>query len=120
MSTDGRLAVSASWDKTLRVWDLASGRVMRTLKGHSAAVECVAVSPDGQLVASASQDETLTVWKLDRGEALATFACNSPGNICDAYKTINAVRCCMFIDSSRIIAGDNLGRIHLLQLEMPQ
>ncbi len=35
MSGDGRLAVSASEDKTLKVWDVESGRELRTLAGHS-------------------------------------------------------------------------------------
>jgi WD40 repeat protein len=38
MSGDGRLAVSASSDKTLKVWDVASGRELRTLAGHTGAV----------------------------------------------------------------------------------
>ena len=35
VTPDGQRAVSASWDKTLKVWELASGRELRTLAGHS-------------------------------------------------------------------------------------
>ena len=43
LSADGRLAVSASEDTTLKVWDVATGRELRTLAGHSDAVEGVAL-----------------------------------------------------------------------------
>ena len=38
VTPDGQRAVSASWDKTLKVWDLESGRELRTLTGHTGAV----------------------------------------------------------------------------------
>ena len=64
VTPDGQRAVSASWDKTLKVWDLASGRELRTLFGHSDSVRAVAVTPDGQWAVSASSDNTLKVWHL--------------------------------------------------------
>ena len=54
VSGDGRLAVSGSADKTLKVWELASGRELRTLAGHTDGVNAVAVSGDGRLAVSAS------------------------------------------------------------------
>ena len=54
MTPDGRWAVSASEDKTLKVWDLESGRELCTLTGHSDVVLGVAVTPDGRRVVSAS------------------------------------------------------------------
>ena len=54
MSGDGRLAVSASDDQTLKVWDLDSGRELRTLQGHTGWVHGVALSGDGRLAVSAS------------------------------------------------------------------
>jgi WD40 repeat protein len=41
MSGDERLAISASWTTTLRVWEVASGRELRTLQGHAAPVRGV-------------------------------------------------------------------------------
>jgi len=61
VSSDGRRAVSASADKTLKVWDLDSGRLLHTLKGHLRAVNGVAVVRDGRRVVSASDDKTLGV-----------------------------------------------------------
>ena len=42
MFPDGRRVVSASWDKTLKVWDIETGKCVATLKGHSDYVRCAA------------------------------------------------------------------------------
>ena len=73
VTPDGRRAVSASWDNTLKVWDLESGRELRTLEGHSGHVNGVAVTPDGRRAVSASEDNTLKVWDLDTGRELRTL-----------------------------------------------
>ena len=74
VTPDGRLAVSASYDQTLKVWELGSGRELRTLSGHSSGVSAVAVTPDGQLAVSASWDQTLKVWELGTGRDLRTLS----------------------------------------------
>jgi WD40 repeat protein len=73
--SDGRLAVSACYDK-VKVWDLETGRELYTLEGHASwagLVRGVAVSPDGQRAASASYDKTLKVWDLETGRELRTL-----------------------------------------------
>jgi WD40 repeat protein len=61
-SPDGKGLASASWDRTVKVWDEGSGQETLTLKGHKACVYSVAFSPDGQRLASASADRTVKVW----------------------------------------------------------
>ena len=73
MTPDGRHVVSASSDKTLKVWDLASGREVATLQGHTDGVTACAVTPDGRHVVSASADKTLKVWELASGREVATL-----------------------------------------------
>jgi WD40 repeat protein len=87
VTADGRMAVSASiecdnWaagaeydfrlgsDFTLKVWDIASGVVLRSLIGHRGWIYGVAVSADGRRAMSASTDETLRVWELQSGREL--------------------------------------------------
>ncbi|MBD2737435.1 hypothetical protein H6H03_26725, partial [Nostoc paludosum FACHB-159] len=73
VTPNGQQVISASWDKTLKVWNLATGEELFTLKGHSDSVNAVAVTPNGQQVISASWDKTLKVWNLATGEELFTL-----------------------------------------------
>ena len=71
MTPDGRRAVSASEDRTLRLWDLESGQTIRTLEGHTERVLAVAVTPDGRRAVSASEDRTLRLWDLESGQTIS-------------------------------------------------
>jgi WD40 repeat protein len=76
LTADGQRAVSASDDRTLKVWNLKPkvwNPALRTLEGHLGAVAGVAVTPDGQRAVSASKDRTLKVWDLETGRALRTL-----------------------------------------------
>jgi NB-ARC domain-containing protein/WD40 domain-containing protein/TIR domain-containing protein/apoptotic protease-activating factor 1-like protein len=79
VTPDGRRAVSASTDKTLKVWDLETGLEERTLAGHAGGAQAVAVTPDGQRAVSASIDGTLKLWDLETGAEENTFAGHAGG-----------------------------------------
>jgi len=73
ISPDGRWALSGSWDKTLRLWELATGRSLRTFEGHTDRVNSVTFSPDGRWALSGSNDKMLRLWELATGRCLRTF-----------------------------------------------
>ena len=73
IAVNGRLAVSASEDKTLKVWDMETGHELRTLRGHTGGVHGVALSGHGRLAVSASEDKTLKVWEVETGRELQTL-----------------------------------------------
>lgn len=73
ISPDGTWIVSASWDRTLKIWDPVTGQIRRTLEGHKDAVLCCAISPDGTWIVSGSHDKTLKVWDASTGAELRTL-----------------------------------------------
>src|SRR6185436_6461468 len=52
ISADGRLAISGSNDRTLRLWDLVEFRLLKTFVGHTDCINAVAITPDGRIAAS--------------------------------------------------------------------
>jgi WD40 repeat protein len=65
VSPDSRHVSSGSGDCTLRLWDLATGRLRAPFAGHDAEVSEVAVAPDGRHALSVSSDRTLRLWDLE-------------------------------------------------------
>jgi WD40 repeat protein/serine/threonine protein kinase len=70
-SADGARVATASSDRTVAVWDRASGARLVTLRGHLASVEQIAWSPDGLRIATASEDATVQLWDAATGMRLA-------------------------------------------------
>jgi WD40 repeat protein/serine/threonine protein kinase len=64
-SADGLHLLSASWDRTARLWKLATGRCVHTLVGHADKVLTTSLSPDGRWALTGSADQSLKLWFLD-------------------------------------------------------
>jgi hypothetical protein len=78
ISPGGRFALSASLNNAprqweLRLWELATGRCVRTFEGHTYSAKSVSISPDGRWGLSGSIDKTLRLWNLATGECMRTF-----------------------------------------------
>ena len=77
VTADGKRAISGSWDKTLKVWDLTTRNELFTLTGHSQRVKAVAVTADGKRAISGSSDSSLKVWDLTTGKEEFTLKSHS-------------------------------------------
>ena len=62
ISSDGAYALSSSWDKSLRLWELSSGNTTRTFVGHTNDVLSVSFSADNRQIVSGSRDRTIKLW----------------------------------------------------------
>jgi WD40 repeat protein len=72
-SPDSKTLASGSWDETIKLWEVATGKEQATLKGHVGRVLSVAFSPDGKTLASGSGDSTIKLWDMVTGKNTATL-----------------------------------------------
>jgi WD40 repeat protein/serine/threonine protein kinase len=63
-SSDGKLVLTSSWDRTARVWNASTGAQVAVLNGHLQPVSTVALSPDGRRLVTASRDGTVRLWHM--------------------------------------------------------
>lgn len=72
-SPDGNWVASGSFDNTIKIWDMAAGRELRTLNGHTGAVKTLFWSADGRLLISGGNDRTVRIWNAESGLEMRRF-----------------------------------------------
>ena len=78
-SPDGSILASASFDGTVRLWEVSSGRLFHVLTGHTNSVHSVSFSPDGQTLASGGWESTIRLWDPSSGRLNRTLT--SPSGV---------------------------------------
>ena len=74
ISPDGKTLVTGSIDKSIRVWDLNTTKVIRILQGHTEEITSLAFNKDGSLLASGSKDQNIRIWNLSSADEHRNFA----------------------------------------------
>ena len=72
-SPDGSRIVTASYDKTAKIWNAITGQNLNTLKEHNEAIISARYSPDGERITTASYDKTAKIWDARTGVCLLTL-----------------------------------------------
>ncbi|HEX5716057.1 MAG TPA: hypothetical protein VF179_07860, partial [Thermoanaerobaculia bacterium] len=105
---DARRVISASEDRTLRVWDVDTGRVLLVLEGHTDRVRAV-LCLDARRAISASDDGTLRIWDAETGETLRTLEGHT-----------NCVIAVARLDDRRVVSGSDDGTLRVWDLDTGQ
>lgn len=77
ISPDGKTIVSSGGDRTIKLWNFATGKQISSLNAYSQQVNVVAISPDGKTLVSGSDDNTIKIWNLATRKQIRTLTGHS-------------------------------------------
>jgi WD40 repeat protein/serine/threonine protein kinase len=104
-SPSGTQIASASFDKTIKIWDAETGAKIMTLLGHDYWVRCVSFSPDGSRIISGSTDKKIKIWDTKTGKELMNL--DSP----DVVPLDEVESIALSVDGKRLVSGWTYGLI---------
>ncbi|MCV3215142.1 hypothetical protein OGM63_16755 [Plectonema radiosum NIES-515] len=107
LGMDSRFALSGSWDKTLKFWDVATGLCLRTFEGHADGVNSITLNADNCFALSGSADSTMKLWNVQTGYCLRTFEGHTDG--------VTSV--CLSADSRFALSGSADGTMKLWKVD---
>jgi WD40 repeat protein len=108
ISSEDEFIVSASMDKTIKIWDFNTGECLKTLEGHTSAVESIAISCCDEYIVSGSWDKTIKIWDVKTRKCLKTIE-----DEWEASVTLVAIT----DDNEYIISGNSFGKITIWDVE---
>jgi len=94
------LVINPQDDNALRVWDAATGKLVRQMNGHTHAAYSIDFAPDGRLIASGGWDGTIRLWDSDSGQELSRVE-GGQGNV---------MRVLFSPDGKLLVAGGGVAR----------
>jgi WD40 repeat protein len=84
LSSDGTWLVTGSWEGAVRLWDLRTGKQIRTFKGHADMITAAALSRDSKSLVTASLDGTARLWAVASGKVQRVYPAGEKGQACRA------------------------------------
>ncbi|MDX4061090.1 caspase family protein [Aliarcobacter skirrowii] len=106
ISSDNKYIVSGSHDATVKLWEINSGKLLKTFTGHNLGVLSVAISSDNKYIVSGSLDNRIKLWEINSGKLLKTFT---------GHKSI-VKSVAISSDSKYIVSGGDDNRIKLWEI----
>ncbi len=104
-SPDGKFIATAGRDKTAKIWEISTGREIRTFTGHNGRLICVSFSPDGTMLATGAADSKVKLWETATGKLIRTFDCFSDFVYDLAFTS----------DGKYIVAGSSESKIKIIE-----